>query len=117
MNNDWISELKPGDKVIVERGAFSTSALYLDIVERVTKTQVVTKKGRYKKRDGEGVPYVRYHSNRIKERCTEERAAKLRETAKRQQLVRQIKAEATAENLLGRTTEQLEQIYKWIVSE
>jgi len=51
-NNDWIKNLKQGDKVFVEVGHFSTYTVRPGIVERFTKTLIVLKDGRKFRFDG-----------------------------------------------------------------
>ena len=114
MNYEWLSKLKPGDKIVIERGQYGRNDHYLDIVERVTKTQIITINGRYKKCDGDGIPYLRYGTNKIKERCTEERAAELNEREKRKWLMANIEQLIKLSRLERLSVEQIETINEWL---
>ncbi len=48
----WLDKLKPGDRVIVSDGH---RGAYVDRVDRITKTQIITKNGRWRKLDGHPV--------------------------------------------------------------
>ncbi|MCB1716567.1 MAG: hypothetical protein KDK05_15685 [Candidatus Competibacteraceae bacterium] len=114
MNYEWLSKLKPGDRVVIERGQYGRNDCYLDIVKRVTKTQIATINGRYKKRDGDSIPYLRYGTNKIKERCTEERAAELNEREKRKWLMANIEQLIKLSRLERLSVEQIETINEWL---
>ena len=116
---DWIANLKPHDRIIVEysHGLSLRTKQRVDSVAIVTKTQIVTHGGnRYRRKDGERVPSVLYAFNRISEPYTEKRGAEIKERQRREWLVHRIAA-ATEKNLLERSTDQLEQIYALIKGE
>ncbi|MCG5512787.1 hypothetical protein [Ectothiorhodospira shaposhnikovii] len=39
----WLESLKPGDKVVVKRFNYGHSSISLDVVDRVTRTQILLK--------------------------------------------------------------------------
>ena len=89
MKNDWLMELKTGDKVIVSGGSMSTPA-DVDTVERMTETQLVlTGGGRFLRSSGivlGGSPYC----PRYLIEATPERVAKIMEDKERRRLTSYI---------------------------
>lgn len=71
MNNDWLKELKAGDKVIVVTGGFNARRT-VEIVEKATATQIVLPRGaRYRKSDGDLIGRNRWHQNRLEQATPE----------------------------------------------
>jgi hypothetical protein len=52
INNDWLSNLKAGDRVYINRGSSIGYNLTPAIVERTTKTTIIVNDSKYRKSDG-----------------------------------------------------------------
>lgn len=100
---DWLESLEIGDEVAVcSRGKFS-----IETVTKVTRTQIVTQYGRYRKDTGYSVGVSIWNLANIKP-VTDA----IRETIKKSQL----RSELTKQNFNGLSLDQLERI-KSIIDE
>ena len=89
MNNEWLQNLKPGDKVIRRSGGVG-AVDYIETITRVTPTQIVIGNARYRKDTGREVGgYDRWHSIWLEE-ATPEATRKVEATFKRLKLVREL---------------------------
>ena len=59
-NNDWLKTVKEGDNVFYEYGGFAGTTLKPVVIERVTKTQIVVNRTKYRL-DGTEVGANSYH--------------------------------------------------------
>lgn len=105
MSNEWLSNLKPGDQVIVEE----RSNISIRKVERLTKTQIVLEgtTTKFRRDSGRQVSGDTWHMQYLYE-ATPERVAEIRESNKRKRLISQLKDI----NWSAFSTEALEKVYK-----
>lgn len=103
MNENWLNTLKVGDKVIVS----SSFVESIDVVERLTKTQILLKNTykKYRRNSGVEISGDKWNFTRLYE-ATEEAVNKIREKNKRKILINRI----NSLNLYLLTTDVLEQI-------
>ena len=52
-SREWLDGLKVGDRV----ASYEFRKVYVAKIERITQTQIITNRGKYRKSDGEGVGY------------------------------------------------------------
>lgn len=127
MNNDWISELKPGDKVVIEHGNWIRTEQRVTKVLRTTPTLVIVKgdcnsngewymhyEGRYYKKNGQGTPQQTNITNQIISAASPEIEAEFKEREKRKWLIANIRQLAGMSAIQSLTTEQLETINGWL---
>lgn len=100
----WLNELKVGDPVVVS----NRNNTWVDVVDRLTKTQVITKRNRYKfkKSNSKLVGGAGWDVLGIEE-ATEKRILEIVEQEKRRELLYQIEDNTIFTEL---STEKLEHI-------
>lgn len=87
--NEWLSQLKAGDSVIVVSGSWR-DLRDVCVVERVTPTQIKLLGRTYRKRDGYEANDYRYAS--VLQQATPEACAEIADAKRRRVLMRRIEA-------------------------
>lgn len=107
-DKSWLEALKPGDKVIIDKGHYGRS---IATVERLTKTQIITDfcRMKFRKSDGLEVGGDMWLGGVIK-KPTDEEITKIIERKRRKKLIAKINLNA----VVSLPTDQLKQIVKWI---
>ncbi|MCB1718777.1 MAG: hypothetical protein KDK05_26875 [Candidatus Competibacteraceae bacterium] len=122
---NWLEQLKPGDKVVVDCGNWIRTEQRITEVLRTTPTQVIIKgdcnsngewrsyyEGRYHKKNGQGTPQQVNITNQIISVASPEIEAEYAKREKRKRLIEDIRSRSMRFEKLS--TEQLETINEWL---
>jgi hypothetical protein len=93
--SDWLEDLKPGDRVIVDSGFFGPT---LRTVERVTATQILVGQSRYRRSSGSPVGGDPWARNYLRE-ATPECVAQVRQRSLAERLAKTKWSEYPLERL------------------
>jgi len=107
MNEDWVSDLKPGDNVVVCSGGWR-SYMRVETVTRTTPKQIIIKSNRYWKQNGREVG--NHYGSRL-EQATPELIQEIKEKIYRSKLINYLSG-YNVNHWNKLSTEHLERIVK-----